>query len=110
MDCVFCKIVAGEIPSRKVYEDDRTLAFYDLDPKAPVHVLVIPKRHLGSILDPASPEEAEALFRAVQKVAALLELEKGFRCVVNTGEDGGPTVGHLHIHLLGKRKLAWPPG
>ena len=73
MDCVFCKIVAGEIPSRKVYEDDRTLAFYDLDPKAPVHVLVIPKRHLGSILDPASPEEAEALFRAVQKVAALLE-------------------------------------
>ena len=100
-DCVFCKIVSGEIPSNKVYEDDDILCFRDLDPQAPVHVLIIPKKHIVS-LDDVTEE--------VREIAETLGLENGYRLVNNCGEDGFQTVKHLHFHLLGKRKMTWPPG
>lgn len=112
-DCLFCKIVAGEIPSDKVYEDDLVVAFSDIDPKAPVHVLIIPKKHFASIMD-VGPEDAKyiaAMTNAAQQIVRDKGLEdSGFRLVVNTGEDGGQTVPHLHMHLLGGRALEWPPG
>lgn len=111
-DCLFCKIVAGAIPSNKVYEDDDILAFYDIDPQAPVHVVVVPKRHIAS---PAALTEEDGalvghLFAVVAQIARQLGLENGFRVVANCGTDGGQSVPHLHFHLLGKRSLAWPPG
>ena len=111
-DCIFCKIASGDIPSNKVYEDDQILAFYDLDPQAPVHVLVIPKKHLDS-LSAATEEDAPLLSHILLKVkdiAAELGLENGYRVVINTGDDGGQTVKHLHVHILGRRAMAWPPG
>ncbi len=111
-DCIFCRIASHEIPSKKVYEDDLIYSVYDLDPQAPVHVLIIPKKHIAS-LDEAGPEDAELLAHMmlkIKEIAALLELEKGYRVVFNTGEDGGQTVKHLHAHLLGKRSMNWPPG
>lgn len=111
-DCIFCKIASGEIPSNKVYEDDKILSFYDLDPQAPVHVLIIPKKHIGS-LDEATEEDKELLsyiMLKIKDIAKSLELENGYRVVINTGEDGGQTVHHLHFHLLGKRSMIWPPG
>ena len=111
-DCIFCKIASGEIPSKKAYEDDKIVSFYDLDPQAPVHVLIIPKKHLAS-LDAASGEDAELLAHMMLKakdIAADLGLEEGYRLVINTGADGGQTVKHLHMHLLGKRAMKWPPG
>lgn len=111
-DCIFCKIAEKEIPSNLVYEDDRILSFHDLDPQAPVHVLIIPKKHLSS-LDDAGPQDQELLgylMGKVSEIAALLGLENGYRVVINTGEDGMQTVKHLHVHLLGKRKMIWPPG
>lgn len=112
MDCLFCKIAAGEIPSKKIYEDDRVLAFYDIDPKAPTHFLVIPKEHIGSAmeLDEKNAEIVAHCFLVIRKLASELKLDKGFRVVNNCGEDGGQTVGHLHFHVLGGRSLAWPPG
>lgn len=110
-DCIFCKIVAGEIPSKKVYEDEQVLAFYDLEPQAPVHVLVIPKAHIASAKD-ITPENSAAVarvFEAIAKIAQELGLEKGFRVVNNCGEDGMQTVQHLHFHLLGQKKMGWPP-
>ena len=111
-DCIFCRIAQGEIPCNKVYEDDKILAFYDLDPQAPVHVLVIPKKHIESIN--ALEAEDFALvghaFLKIKEIAAKLELENGYRVVINTGDDGGQTVHHMHIHVLGKRKMTWPPG
>lgn len=111
-DCLFCKIVSGDIPSQKVYEDDTVLAFHDIDKKAPVHVLIIPKKHIGSLMEVG--EEDMQLFvqimRTVKKLAAELGLGDGFRLVANTGKDGGQTVEHLHFHLLGGRALTWPPG
>ena len=112
-NCIFCKIAAGEIPSSKVYEDDQVLAFRDLEPQAPVHVLIIPKTHYASILDTpcdgASPLPAMAA--AAQKIAQELGIaEKGFRLVINTGKDGGQSVPHLHMHLLGGREFGWPAG
>ncbi|MBQ9941540.1 MAG: histidine triad nucleotide-binding protein [Christensenellaceae bacterium] len=112
-NCIFCKIIRGEIPCKKVYEDDQVLAFYDIDAQAPVHVLIIPKKHVSSIL--ALEEEDNALiahiYAVVRKLAAELGVaEEGFRLVANTGDNGGQTVHHLHFHLLGGRKLAWPPG
>ena len=112
-DCIFCKIVAGEIPSKKIYEDDDVIAFYDIQPIAPVHVLVIPKKHISSIME--YDEETLALtapiHRAVQKVAVELELDKnGFRVVNNCGEHGQQTVHHIHYHVIGGRQLQWPPG
>ncbi len=113
-DCIFCKIAQGEIPSTKVYEDDTVLAFRDLDPQAPEHVLIIPKKHIRSVLDFGAEDGALAahiLTEVVPQLARRLGVDgDGFRLVTNTGEDGGQTVGHLHFHLLGGRAFAWPPG
>jgi len=107
-DCLFCKIAAGEIPSSKVYEDEHVLAFRDINPVAPVHVLVIPRQHLASVAD-LGPEHADLLarlFAAVQKVAAETGVaETGYRVVANTGRDAGQQVLHLHLHVLGGRSL-----
>ena len=111
-DCIFCKIAQGEIPSENVYEDDKILCFKDLDPQAPVHVLIIPKKHISS-LDDVREEDSELLgyiMLKVREIAADLGLENGYRLVNNCGEDGLQTVQHLHFHLLGRRKLTWPPG
>jgi diadenosine tetraphosphate (Ap4A) HIT family hydrolase len=111
-DCVFCKIVGGEIPANVVYEDERILCFRDLEPQAPVHVLIVPKKHLES-LDAATEDDAATLghlLLRVKEIAARLGLENGYRLVSNCGEDGMQTVKHLHFHLLGKRRLLWPPG
>ncbi len=111
-DCLFCKIVAGEIPSSKVYEDERVLAFRDIDPKAPVHVLVIPKKHAASVLQLGDGEYeiAAHILRVMCQLSKELGLEGGFRIVTNTGPDGGQSVDHLHFHLLGGRAMGWPPG
>ena len=112
MDCLFCKILAGEIPSVKVYEDEKVLAFKDIDPKAPFHIIVIPKKHISSAADINSENShyISAIFEAIAKIAKENNLEKGFRIVNNCGEDGGQTVNHIHFHLLARRNLAWPPG
>ena len=111
MDCVFCKISAGEIPSKKIYEDELCLAFYDVAPAAPVHALVIPKEHIPSVLEAQDAGRLGHLLSVARDVAKLTGIdENGFRLVINTGEDGGQTVPHLHIHILGGRSLAWPPG
>ena len=111
-DCLFCKIVEGEIPSNKVYEDDKIMCFHDVDPQAPVHVLIIPKKHIPS-LDELKEEDADLIsyiMLKVKDIAAQLGLENGYRLVNNCGEDGLQTVKHLHFHLVGGRKLTWPPG
>jgi len=112
MDCLFCKIVSGEIPSNKVYEDDKVLAFHDIDPKAPVHYLVIPKAHIKDATEVAPENEAVIghVFSVIAKTADELGLENGYRIVSNCGEDAQQSVGHIHFHVLGGRKLAWPPG
>lgn len=112
MDCIFCKIVNGEIPSKKVYEDEKVYAFYDLDPQAPVHVLIIPKVHIVSAddINGENSHYVAAVFEAAAKVAKLEGLDSGYRIVTNIGEDGGQSVKHLHFHLLAGRKLKWPPG
>ena len=112
MDCIFCKIAAKEIPSNLVYEDEQICAFYDLDPQAPVHVLIIPKAHIASAQE-ITPENSAAvahIFEVAAKLAADLGLENGFRIVNNCGKDGQQTVQHLHFHLLGGRQMQWPPG
>ena len=111
-NCLFCKIAAGQIPSNKVYEDDKVLAFYDIDPQAPVHFLVIPKEHIARAdeIDGSNSAIVAHIFEVIAKIAKELKLEKGYRIVNNCGEDGGQTVGHLHFHVLGGRLLAWPPG
>jgi histidine triad (HIT) family protein len=112
MACLFCKIVAGEIPSKKVFEDDLTYAFRDINPQAPTHVLVVPRKHIAS-LAVASAEDQELLgylHLVAARIANSEGLSKGFRTVINTGPDGGQTVDHLHVHLLGGRAMLWPPG
>jgi histidine triad (HIT) family protein len=112
MSCIFCKIAAGEIPSTAVYQDERVYAFADINPKAPVHVLIVPREHIGSLAE-AAPEQNTLLghlFWAAAEIARKKGLNKGYRVVVNTGEDGGQTVDHLHLHLLGGRQMTWPPG
>lgn len=112
-DCLFCRIVKGEIPSDKVYEDEHVLAFRDINPQAPVHVLVIPKVHVASIaaFRDDDIELAGRLQIAIRKVAEKEGIvDDGFRVVANTGDNGGQTVLHLHYHVLGGRKLSWPPG
>jgi histidine triad (HIT) family protein len=107
MDCLFCKIVAGEIPCKKVYEDDQILAFWDVNPQAPVHVLLIPKRHIASAAE-ITPENSALvghIFEVAAKLAAQFELQNGYRILTNCGEDAGQTVHHLHFHLLGGRLL-----
>ena len=111
-DCIFCKIAQKEIPSSAVYEDDRILCFHDLEPQAPVHVLIIPKKHIES-LDAVTDEDRDLLgyiMTKVKDIAQELGLENGYRLVNNCGEDGFQTVKHLHFHLLGKRKMTRPPG
>lgn len=109
-NCLFCRIASGEIPSNKVYEDEKVLAFHDIDPQAPVHVLVIPKQHFDSILD-ADAEIVGYMQTIVAKLAKELGIdESGFRLVVNTGKDGQQSVKHLHMHILGGRSMQWPPG
>ena len=111
-ETIFSKIIRKEIPADIVYEDDLVLAFRDVQPQAPVHILVIPKKPIESI-NQATPEDAALLghlLLTIKRVAAQEGLEKGYRVVINTGEDGGQTVFHLHLHLLGKRSMTWPPG
>lgn len=111
-DCLFCKIIEGKIPSKKVYEDDRVFAFEDINPGAPTHVLIIPKRHLEG-LNKAKPEDAE-LLGYMQLVAAQIGrdrgIEDGYRTVLNVGPRSGQSVFHIHLHILGGRDLKWPPG
>ncbi len=110
--CLFCRIVAGEIPSRKVYEDSEILAFEDINPQAPVHVLIIPKEHFPGVAE--VPAERLDLIGHLIGVANRFALEKrldsGYRLVFNQGRDAGQAVPHVHLHLLGGRKFAWPPG
>ena len=113
-DCIFCKIANKEINSNVVFEDDMVIAFRDLSPKAPEHVLVIPKKHIANINEfQAADKElaAHILVDVVPKVASDLKIaESGYRVVINTGDDGGQTVHHLHVHILGGRSMTWPPG
>ncbi|MGE0405679.1 MAG: histidine triad nucleotide-binding protein [Candidatus Korobacteraceae bacterium] len=111
-DCLFCNIIAGKIPSRKVYEDDRTFAFEDISPQAPTHLLIIPKKHLAGLKE-AQPEDAEILGYCqlvAAKIARERGIEDGYRTVYNVGPGAGQSVFHLHLHLLGGRALGWPPG
>ncbi len=109
MECLFCKIVAGEIPAARVYEDEHAIAFRDIDPKAPVHVLIIPRPHIASIAD--LPDSlAGPMLRAIQAVAVEAGVAESFRVVTNHGAEAGQSVFHLHFHLLGGRRMAWPPG
>ncbi len=110
-DCIFCKIVEGDIPAQKVYEDHEFLVFADVKPQAPVHHLVIPKEHISNIMEIKDQDLLGRLFGVIQKVAQQEGIsEKGFRVVNNCGDDGGQTVGHIHFHLLGGRFMEWPPG
>jgi histidine triad (HIT) family protein len=112
-DCIFCKIIKGEIPSKKVYEDKEIFAFEDINPKAPIHILIIPKRHIDKSLD--VKEEDKELIGSIFMTANRLAKEKGiaesgFRLVVNCNRDSGQDVFHVHFHLLGGRRMKWPPG
>ncbi len=110
-NCLFCKIVNGEIPAAKVYEDDAVLAFKDINPQAPVHVLFIPKQHVASVAQPQDATQLGELFLHAADYARIEGHEaKGYRLVTNHGDDAGQTVHHLHVHLLAGRQLGWPPG
>ncbi|MDO5603052.1 MAG: histidine triad nucleotide-binding protein [Oscillospiraceae bacterium] len=111
-DCLFCKIASGQIPSKKLYEDEKVFAFYDIDPQAPVHFLVVPKEHIPSPagICPQNQETVGHIFSVIARLAEELGLENGYRVVTNCGEDAGQSVQHLHFHVLAKRSLAWPPG
>lgn len=113
VDCIFCKIISGEIPSKKLYEDDKVYAFYDINPEAPVHFLVIPKEHIESAntLNTENINIVAHIFTVINKLTKELNIsDKGYRIVNNCGEDGGQTVHHIHFHVLGGRNLQWPPG
>ncbi len=113
-DCIFCKIAQKEIPSQLVYEDEQVAAFRDLEPQAPVHVLVIPKKHVESLLALTAVDKdliSHIMIDVIPQLAKELQVdEKGFRVVANTGDEGGQSVEHLHFHLLGGRSMQWPPG
>jgi histidine triad (HIT) family protein len=110
-NCLFCKIASGQIPSTKVLETDTAIAFRDIDPKAPVHLLVIPRTHVGSLDDVSDPSMLGDLLAVAVSVARSEGLnEAGYRVVINNGRDGGQTVSHLHLHVLGGRHMTWPPG
>jgi histidine triad (HIT) family protein len=111
-NCIFCKIVAGDVPVERLYEDDQVLAFPDSHPQAPTHILVIPKTHFESHAD-ATPEDQQLLGRILTVAADVARqqgLDGGYRLVINCGDEGGQTVPHLHLHILGGRTLRWPPG
>lgn len=109
-NCLFCKLVKKEINSNIVNEDGDFVAFRDTNPQAPTHILVIPKEHVKNLGEAADPEALGKLFQKACEVARLEKLDGGYRVVVNTGDDGGQTVHHLHVHILGGRRLSWPPG
>jgi len=108
MDCIFCKIIAGDIPSTKVYEDDLVYAFRDINPQAPTHILVIPKAHIGSVNEISAANSAVVahIFEVIPQIAQAEGLENGYRVVSNCGQDAGQTVHHLHFHILGGKELA----
>jgi histidine triad (HIT) family protein len=113
MSCLFCKIIAGEIPAAKVYEDDQVIAFNDINPQAPMHVLVVPKRHVATVNDLSDVDDA--LVGAMVRVAAKVAKDRGhdgagFRTVFNCNAQAGQTVFHIHLHVLGGRVMTWPPG
>lgn len=115
MDCIFCRIVAGEIPAREVARSAHAVAFHDLNPQAPIHVLVIPVAHAATAADALAHHNGDRIVAEVMRlgveVARELELEeRGYRFVINTGDEGGQSVHHLHLHVLGGRQLGWPPG
>ena len=112
MDCLFCRIIRGEIPTKKVYEDNETLVFEDINPQAPTHVLIIPKKHIVGVKE-AKSEDAEIIGKChlvAAHIARERNIENGYRTVFNVGPGAGQSVFHLHLHLLGGRPLAWPPG
>jgi histidine triad (HIT) family protein len=112
MDCLFCKIIAGQIPSKKVYEDEKAYAFHDINGQAPTHVLIVPKKHIRGLKE-ATEEDAELLGYCqivAAKIARERGIEDGYRTVYNVGARAGQSVFHLHLHLLGGRDLRWPPG
>lgn len=108
--CIFCKIAKKEIPAKVVYEDKDFVAFNDIKAVSPVHVLLIPKEHFKNLLEVENPDILGRLFQTVQKLSKQLGLQEGFRTVINTGDNGGQTVYHLHVHILGGRFHKWPPG
>jgi histidine triad (HIT) family protein len=113
MPCLFCEIVAGRIPAKVAYQDDQIMAFLDIKPEAPTHTLVIPKRHITSLLDLTAEDDViiGALVRKARDLAQAAGIsEKGFRLVFNCGDDAGYSVYHIHLHLVGGRRLGWPPG
>jgi len=119
MNCLFCRIAAGELPAKLIHEDDALVAFHDVNPQAPVHVLVVPRRHVASLAELAAGDDGEdaalgaALLAAASTVAraeGLAAPGRGYRVVANTGPQGGQSVEHLHLHVLGGRDLSWPPG
>ena len=112
-DCIFCKIVSGDIPSTKIYEDEQVIAFRDINPQAPTHVLVVPKQHIPGVNELTEADEALVghVYGVIAKLVRELGIdESGYRVVVNSGKDGQQSVPHLHFHVLGGRLLAWPPG
>ena len=113
MNCLFCRIAAGEVPSRKAFEDDTLVAFHDVNPQAPVHVLVIPRRHIATLNDLA-PEDGPLVGAMLQRAAAIAKelgvAARGYRTVFNCNREAGQTVFHIHLHLLGGRPMHWPPG
>ena len=111
-DCLFCRIIRGEIPAKKVYEDEHSYAFEDINPQGPTHVLVVPKRHIRGLKE-AQTDDAEALGRCqlvAAEIARQRSIEDGYRTVINVGPRAGQSVFHLHVHLIGGRILHWPPG
>ncbi len=112
MDCIFCKIIAGEIPSKKIYEDELVYVFEDINPVSPIHFLLIPKKHISSAMEitEENSKYIARIYEIIPKLAKEHNIHEGFRVVNNCGEDAGQTVFHIHFHLLGGRKLAWPAG
>jgi histidine triad (HIT) family protein len=112
MDCLFCKMIAGQIPTKKVYEDEKTFAFHDINPQAPTHVLIVPKKHIAGLKE-ATADDAEIigyLHLVAANLARERNVENGYRTVFNVGPGAGQSVFHIHLHLLGGRTLKWPPG
>jgi len=112
-NCLFCRIIAGEIPSKKIYEDELAFAFHDINPQAPTHVLIVPKKHIASLND--ASQDDQALLGHLALVASKLAdqlgvVAGGYRTVINTGVGAGQSVWHIHVHLLGGRVMGWPPG
>lgn len=112
MACLFCKIIEGSVPSKSVYQDEHCFAFNDINPQAPMHILVIPRKHIASLADAQKEDQSVLghLLWAAAEIARSKGLANGYRTVISTGRDGGQTVDHLHVHVLGGRAMHWPPG